>query len=69
MSEAHEPYIPAPTVLPETTVNAFVPGALRSVILAAPDAYLDLFAGMAVAASIPAAVISMVALKMFMHCA
>ena len=65
MSEPHKPYIPASTVLPETTVKAFILGAVLSVILAAANAYLGLFAGMTVAASIPAAVISMVVLKMF----
>ncbi len=65
MSEEHKPYIPASTILPETTVKAFILGALLSVILAAANAYLGLFAGMTVSASIPAAVISMVVLKMF----
>ena len=65
MSEPNKPYIPASTVLPETTVKAFILGALLSVILAAANAYLGLFAGMTVAASIPAAVISMVVLKLF----
>ncbi|HZV69911.1 MAG TPA: oligopeptide transporter, OPT family [Saprospiraceae bacterium] len=65
MSEENKPYIPAETVLPETTVKAFILGALLSVILAAANAYLGLFAGMTVSACIPAAVISMVVLKMF----
>jgi putative OPT family oligopeptide transporter len=65
MSQEHKPYIPASTILPETTVKAFILGALLSVILAAANAYLGLFAGMTVSASIPAAVISMVVLKMF----
>jgi putative OPT family oligopeptide transporter len=58
-------YIPSSKVLPETTVKAFVLGAILSVILSAANAYLGLFAGMTVSASIPAAVISMVILKMF----
>ena len=65
MSEEHKPYIPASTILPETTVKAFILGAVLSVILAAANAYLGLFAGMTVSACIPAAVISMVVLKMF----
>ena len=65
MSDEHKPYIPASTILPETTVKAFILGAILSVILAAANAYLGLFAGMTVAASIPAAVISMVVLKSF----
>lgn len=65
MSEENKPYIPAEIILPETTVKAFILGALLSVILAAANAYLGLFAGMTVSACIPAAVISMVVLKMF----
>ncbi|MEO6132327.1 MAG: oligopeptide transporter, OPT family, partial [Saprospiraceae bacterium] len=65
MIEENKPYIPASTILPETTVKAFILGALLSVILAAANAYLGLFAGMTVSACIPAAVISMVVLKMF----
>ena len=65
MSDEHKPYIPASTILPETTVKAIILGAVLSVILAAANAYLGLFAGMTVAASIPAAVISMVVLKSF----
>lgn len=67
MSVPHKPYIPAETILPETTFKAFVLGAVLSVILAAANAYLGLFAGMTVSACIPAAVISMVVLKMFKH--
>ncbi len=65
MSQEHKPYIPASTILPETTVKAFILGSVLSVILAAANAYLGLFAGMTVSACIPAAVISMVVLKMF----
>lgn len=65
MSQPHKPYIPAETILPETTLKAFVLGALLSIILAAANAYLGLFAGMTVSACIPAAVISMVVLKLF----
>lgn len=65
MREENKPYIPASTILPETTVKAFILGALLSVILAAANAYLGLFAGMTVSACIPAAVISMVVLRMF----
>ena len=65
MSEPHKPYIPADKILPETTVKAFILGAILSVVLAAANAYLGLFAGMTVSACIPAAVISMVVLKLF----
>lgn len=65
MSTPHKPHIPAEKILPETTPKAFLLGAVLSVILAAANAYLGLFAGMTVSASIPAAVISMVVLRMF----
>lgn len=51
--------------LAEITVKAVVLGILLSMILAAANAYLGLFAGMTVSASIPAAVISMGVLKLF----
>ncbi len=51
--------------LPEITVKAVVLGVLLSVILAGANAYLGLFAGMTVSASIPAAVISMGILRLF----
>jgi putative OPT family oligopeptide transporter len=59
------PYIPASQSLPEITVKAVVLGLLLSALLAAANAYLGLFAGMTVSASIPAAVISMAVLRMF----
>ncbi len=51
--------------LAEITVKAVVLGVVLSVILAAANAYLGLFAGMTVSASIPAAVVSMGALRLF----
>lgn len=65
MSEEHKPYIGPGTKLPETTIKAFILGALLSVVLSAANAYLGLFAGMTVSASIPAAVLSMAILKLF----
>jgi putative OPT family oligopeptide transporter len=59
------PYIPASTTLPEITIRALVLGVILSVVLAGANAYLGLFAGITVSASIPAAVISMAVLKMF----
>lgn len=60
-----QPVVPASQTLPEITVKAFVLGILLSVILAGANAYLGLFAGMTVSASIPAAVISMGVLRLF----
>jgi len=51
--------------LPEITIKAIGLGILLSVILAAANAYLGLFAGMTVSASIPAAVVSMGVLRLF----
>lgn len=59
------PYIPASQSLPEITFKAVILGLVLSAILAAANAYLGLFAGMTVSASIPAAVISMAVLRMF----
>nr|HEX4318745.1 oligopeptide transporter, OPT family [Kofleriaceae bacterium] len=59
-----EPYIPASRSLPELTVGVIILGALLSVILAGANAYLGMFAGMTVSASVPAAVISMAILRM-----
>ncbi|HEU4732566.1 MAG TPA: oligopeptide transporter, OPT family [Kofleriaceae bacterium] len=54
-----EPYIPASKTLPELTAGVIILGSLLSVILAGANAYLGMFAGMTVSASVPAAVISM----------
>ncbi len=59
-----EPYIPASKTLPELTVGVLILGSLLSVILAGANAYLGMFAGMTVSASVPAAVISMAVLRM-----
>ena len=63
--ENQPPYIGADTVLPEITVKALILGILLSIVLSAANAYLGLFAGMTVSASIPAAVLSMAILKLF----
>ena len=51
--------MPEPLPPRELTARALVLGALLAVILAGANAYLGLFAGMTVSASIPAAVMSM----------
>ena len=63
MSDQVEPYIPASKNLPELTVGVILLGSLLSVILAGANAYLGMFAGMTVSASVPAAVISMALLR------
>ncbi len=62
-----KPYIPSEKILPEVTVKALILGALLSMVLAGANAYLGLFAGMTVSASIPAAVLSMAILRIFKH--
>jgi putative OPT family oligopeptide transporter len=62
-STSDEPYVPASKNIPELTPRAIGLGIVLSVVLAAANAYLGLFAGMTVSASIPAAVISMAVLR------
>lgn len=57
--------VPDDVNLPEITLKAVLLGVILSVVLAGANAYLGLFAGMTVSASIPAAVISMGVLRMF----
>ena len=59
------PYIAASETLPEITLRAVMLGMILSVVLAGANAYLGLFAGITVSASIPAAVISMAILRLF----
>ena len=54
-----EPYVPASKSLPELTIGVLLLGAILSVVLGGANAYLGMFAGMTVSASVPAAVISM----------
>ena len=49
----------------EITIKALFLGVILSMVLAGANAYLGLFAGMTVSASIPAAVISMGVLSLF----
>src|SRR5687768_15179517 len=58
-----EPFIPASQSLPELTVGVIILGSVLSVVLGAANAYLGMFAGMTVSASIPAAVLSMAILR------
>lgn len=60
-----QPYIAPSVTLPEITARTIVLGVVLSVVLAGANAYLGLFAGITVSASIPAAVISMAILKFF----
>ncbi len=51
--------------LPEITFKSLILGIILSIVLAGANAYLGLFAGMTVSASIPAAVLSMGVLRLF----
>jgi putative OPT family oligopeptide transporter len=57
------PYVPAETSMTEFTLKALIYGLVMSVILGAANAYLGLKAGMTIAATYPAAVISMALLR------
>jgi putative OPT family oligopeptide transporter len=59
------PVVPASVSLPEITLKAVVLSVLLAAVLAGANAYLGLFAGMTVSASIPAAVVSMAVLRLF----
>jgi putative OPT family oligopeptide transporter len=64
-SKAVVPFIPASQSLPELTVGVIILGSILAAVLGAANAYLGLFAGMTVSASIPAAVVSMALLRPF----
>jgi len=55
----------APLVPPQLTPKAIILGIVLAMLLAGANAYLGLFAGITVSASIPAAVISMGLLRLF----
>jgi len=54
-----------PAPLPQLTIKATVLGLILSALLAGANAYLGMFAGLTVSASIPSAVISMAVLRMW----
>ncbi|MBN1350663.1 oligopeptide transporter, OPT family [candidate division KSB1 bacterium] len=62
---AYKPFVPADTDMKELTFKALFLGVILAVILGAANAYLGLKAGMTVAATFPAAVISMAVLRLF----
>ena len=57
------PFVPEETNLPELTVRAVVLGVLMAIVLGAANAYLGMRAGLTVAATFPAAVVAMAALR------
>ncbi len=58
-----KPFVPAESDLKELSVKALVLGVLMAVILGAANAYLGMKAGLTVAATFPAAVVAMAALR------
>lgn len=60
----YDPYVPATKSMAELTVKAVVLGILMAVVLGAANAYLGMKAGLTVAATFPAAVVAMAALRL-----
>ena len=63
MAAGHEPYISANESPKELTLRVILVGIVLGVLMTAANAYLGLYAGMTVSASIPAAVMSMIILR------
>ncbi len=61
----HQPFVPESMSMTEFTLRAVVPGLIMTLILGAANAYLGLRAGQTIAATYPAAVISMVILRVW----
>ncbi len=61
----YTPLVPPEQKMKEFTVRALILGLIMSVVLGAANAYLGLKAGMTIAATYPAAVISMAFLRLF----
>jgi putative OPT family oligopeptide transporter len=62
---SHKPFVPENVRLPEFTLRAIVLGVVQAVLLGAANAYLGMKAGQTIAATFPAAIISMVVLRAF----
>jgi len=60
----HKPFVPPTMKMSEFTVRAVILGMILTAILGSANAYLGLKAGMTIAATYPAAVISMAVLRM-----
>ncbi len=61
----YKPLVPPEQTMKEFTIRALILGLIMSVVLGAANAYLGLKAGMTIAATYPAAVISMAFLRLF----
>jgi putative OPT family oligopeptide transporter len=60
----YDPYVPASKSMAELTVKAIILGVLMAIVLGAANAYLGMKAGLTVAATFPAAVVAMAALRL-----
>ncbi len=58
-----EPYVPADTRMKEFTLRAVLLGLVMAVVLGAANAYIGMVAGLTIAATFPAAVVAMAALR------
>ena len=61
----HQPFVPENVSMTEFTMRAVIPGLLMTLVLGAANAYLGLRAGVTIAATYPAAVISMAVIRAF----
>lgn len=61
----HQPFVPETMTMTEFTLRAVIPGLLMTLVLGAANAYLGLRAGVTIAATYPAAVISMAVLRIW----
>src|ERR1700746_998074 len=59
----HQPFVPEHMEMKEFTLRAVLLGLLMTVVLGAANAYLGLRAGITIAATYPAAVIAMAAMR------
>lgn len=65
MANEYKPYVDPKETLKELTLPPLILGAVMAIVLGAANVYLGLKAGMTVAATFPAAVLSMAVLKLF----
>lgn len=63
MPEQFVPYIPHDKIMPELTLKMLITGIGLTILMAAANAYLGLYAGMTVSATIPAVVMALVFLR------
>src|SRR5574339_1007777 len=60
---SYKPFVPQSMTMTELTARAVIPGLVMCLVLGAANAYLGLRAGQTIAATYPAAVISMAILR------